>query len=106
MHPLLRKVLEKAGIKGPEDLKPEEKADFDRWRGILSEGEVTVERVQEFCRTQIDLIEKKWRDPSCPNRERLIDQHVVYRSILDATTAPQVEKENLEKYLNSLLTKS
>ncbi len=104
MHPLINKLLEKAGIKGIEELKGDEKATYDKWQAVLSSGEVSVEGIKEFCERQVGVIEQKWRAFDCANRDRLVDQHTVYKAILEAITAPQSERENLEKYLQSLLT--
>lgn len=103
MHPLLEKLLGKRGIKELTELKPDEKQTYDKWQGILSDGEVTVDKILSFCRSQVEIIERRWKDPMCENRERLIDQHIVYKTIIEAITSPQVARENLEKYLNSLI---
>jgi len=104
MHPLISKLLAKSGIKGVEDLKEGEKATYDKWQAILSSGEISVDSIKEFCERQVSVIEQKWRTFDCANRDRLVDQHTVYKAILEAIVAPQSEKENLEKYLQSLLT--
>lgn len=103
MNSLLARLLKKRGIEKIEDLKGDEKQTFDKWQGILSSGEMTVESVASFCRRQIEAIEKSW-EANAPSRDRLIDQHIVYRKILQSLSAPQTERENLEKYLESLLT--
>lgn len=104
MHPLLAKILQKRGIKELKELQPDEKVVYDKWQGILSSGEITPEKIADFCRRQIEVIEKKWMDPLYERRDRLVDQHVVYKAILSAIVAPSTEKESLEKYLESLLT--
>lgn len=105
MHFILSKLLNRRGIKDVSELKGDEKATFDKWQGILSE-EITVETIAEFCRRQISAIEAQFRDMANTGskNDRLICQHVVYKSILEAITAPKAERENLEKYLESLLT--
>ncbi len=103
MHPLLEKLLKKNGIKGVEELKGDEKKTYDRWQSILSEGDITVEKIANFCQSQVDVIERKWADHLLDKRERLIDQHVIYKTLLKAITSPQAERENLERYLNSLV---
>lgn len=105
MHQKLANVLEKKGISDLTELTSEEKADFDRWDKVLSEGEITIVRILEFCKQQIKLIELKWRDLSIEQSKKseLIAYHTVYSTLADLITVPKSEKENLEKYLNQLL---
>ena len=103
---ILAKLLQKRGIKSADDLKPEERVDFDRWNKVLSsEGEVTVQKIADFCRGQKKLIEAQWRsfDNAPLKNERLVLTHTVYSAILEAIEAPQKERENLERHLNQLL---
>lgn len=106
MHPLLNRLLEKRGIKGVEELMPEEKADFDRYQKVLSEGEMTLEKLTSFIETQIKLLEAKLRDldNSSQKNDRLICTLNVYKVLSQSITAPLAEREALERYLNSLLT--
>src|SRR3990167_8851749 len=104
MNYLLSKLIKKRGI-NKEGLSKEEKVDFDRWEKILSEGEVSVEKIAEFCKAQIGLIEIQWKDLNNLNQknERLIVAHTIYSTILKALTAPEVERANLEEYLTKLI---
>lgn len=102
---LLSRILEKRGIKSADELSSDEKADFQRWKGILSGGEVTLDKVVEFCTAQKSLIETQWenKDNSKEKNERLIIAHTIYSKICKVITSPQAEKEALERYLESLL---
>lgn len=102
---ILDKVLEKKGIKDVTKLSKEEAEDFDRWERILSEGEMTLDKVAEFCDSQVTIIERQWAnlDNSNAKNERLILLHTVYSKIKGVITSPQAEKEQLEKYLQQLL---
>lgn len=106
MHPLLSRLFEKRKIDGIDDLKPEEKVDFDRWQRVLSEGEMSVASIEKFCEYQVSLIESQWKNTenSSQKNDRLIQTYNVYKGILDCIKAPQAEKEALERYLNSLLS--
>jgi hypothetical protein len=97
---LLTKFLEKRGL-DPEKLSKEEK----ERRRILSEGEITVPKVLDFCNFQIRRIESQFRavDNSKEKNEKLVLQHAIYGSIRDLIAGPQAEKEALEKYLTSLI---
>jgi hypothetical protein len=101
MHQLLSRYLEKLGISKVTDLTPEEQVTFDGWKSILSKDKLEVADIATFCRNQIGLIERQWRDnDSSPRRnERLIAQHVVYKTLLEAINAPQQERELLERQL-------
>lgn len=105
MHLLLDKILKKRGVDDTAKLSEEEKETFDRWQKILSEGEVTLETVKNFCETQLGVIEGKFKelDRDKDKTERLVLLHSVYKSLLSIISSPRVERENLEKYLNSLL---
>ena len=104
MHPLLVKLLNKRKVK-KEELSPDELADFGRWEKILEGGEVTIEKVGEFCKAQISAVEAQWKDlDNDPKKnERLIIAHTIYSTILKALTAPEAERSALESYLNKLI---
>lgn len=102
----IRRYLERLGVKDPTtELNAEEKATLENWRKILSEGELTLEKVQEFCEYQITIIENQFRDPSKSDREKanLTLVHSVYSSIRVLILSPKAERESLENYLNSLI---
>lgn len=105
MHKLLTKLLKKRGIEDVTKLSSDEKADFDRFEKILSEGEITVDKIRKFCENQTSVIEKQWRDFGNDPRknERLIVAHTIYKTLLEAIEAPRSERERLEHYLTSLL---
>ena len=106
MHQLLHQLLRKRNVE-VDNLETSEKTTFDSWNKILSSGEVSVEKIKEFCENQIRLIEGKWRnlDNTSDKNDRLITQHSVYKALLQAMEAPTKERENLEKYLVYLVGK-
>lgn len=105
MHYILEKLLGRRGIKDTTELDDSEKQTYDKWQKILSEGVMTVDKIQEFCRQQLSIIEGKFKDPeNTPEKaHRLTIIHTVYKSIIDCIEKPKMEKENLEKYLQSLI---
>lgn len=105
MHEILQKLFTKRGIKDITDLSPDEVKDFDRWEKILSEGEITVDKILDFCKAQVTMIEGQMKvlDNSDIKNRKLILLHSVYSSLVILIKAPQIERENLEKYLNTLL---
>jgi hypothetical protein len=100
---ILDKILQKREIANTSELAPAEKEDFDRWQRILSEGEMTVDKIKTFCQSQVNIIETKFKIENCKNADKLILQHNIYKTLLNIISNPQIERENLEKYLNSLL---
>lgn len=101
---VLTKYLDKLGVTS-KDLSNDEKKDFDRWNAILSDGEMSLEKVLEFCKAQKGFIEVQMSDinNSTQKNERLIILNTVYTKLINIIEAPQAEKEALEKYLNSLI---
>ncbi len=104
MHELLKKLLHKRGITDTSKMDDAEKASFDNWNEKLK-GEMTVEKITEFCNNQVSLIENLWKntDNSTQKNERLIIQHSIYKSIIDLTEKHNLERENTIKYLTSLV---
>lgn len=105
MHTLIEKLFKKKGIKSIDDLSPEEKADFDRWQGVLSNEPVTLEKFNEFLSLQKNLIETQMGnlDNSLEKNTRLVLLHTVYSKLLKVSVADKTEREALEKYLTSLV---
>ena len=101
---ILDKILFKRGIK-QDQLSEEEKITFEGWRKILSKEELTIEDIKTFCKSQIDIIEGKWRDLNLDNEKKaqLIPYHTVYKTLEQALQAPRSARENLEQQLNQLL---
>ena len=97
----LSNLLKKRGIT-KEQLSGEEKKDFERWEGILSGGEVTVEKIKEFCVAQKRAIEAKWKNFENTD-QKLVIAHTIYSTIIQAIDAPDVERKSLEEYLINLI---
>ncbi|MFA7662685.1 MAG: hypothetical protein WCX88_02095 [Patescibacteria group bacterium] len=102
---ILDKLLQKRGIKKTDDLEPEEKETFENWRKILSKEDLTIEDIKDFCKTQISVIEMKWKDLNIDNSKKaeLIPYHTVYKTLEQVLNAPRSEREQLEAQLNQLL---
>jgi len=105
MHQLLKQLLGRKGIGDITELEEYEKQDFERWNRILSEGEISVDKIKKFCESQIKIIENKWKDldNTKEKNDKLITMHIVYKTLLELIEAPSIEKENLEKYIASLI---
>lgn len=102
---ILDKLLQKRGIGSYQDLSKEEQKDFENWKQILSKEEMKLEDIKEFCKTQCEVIEGKWRDYNLKNERKseLIAYHTVYKTLLTAIDSPRNAREQLEQYLNQLI---
>jgi len=105
MNSLIERLLKKRGIKNPTELKAEEKQTFDNWQYILNKEQLTTDDVVAFIKTQIGIIESKWKDLDVPTSKKadLIPYHVVYKTLLAAIESPNNAKKALEIQLNQLL---
>lgn len=113
MHPLLSRLLVKRGISDAAKLDNSPSSDgskseqqlFLDYQVILSKEELTVSDIRSFCESQIQTIESKWRDLNIRQevKSELIPYHTVYKTLLSALESPKAARENLEKYLNSLI---
>jgi hypothetical protein len=96
--------LNKRNIKDINDLDKDEKENLDKWSRILSEGEITVAKISEFCQNQKRLIEAQFL-PGLEDKKAkdLTVLHSVYSALINLITGPKAERESLEKYLNQLI---
>lgn len=107
MYNLLSKLFAKRGIKDVKELSEEERKNFDEWQKILSKEELTIEDIKNFCQSQIEIIEGKWRDLTIEHykKSEWIPYHTIYKTLLMAMESPRLARENLEKVLNDLINK-
>lgn len=107
MHSILSKLFAKKGIADVKELDPEEKATFEAWDKVLSKEELTISDIKEFCQSQCDVIEGKWKSYDIKNSKKaeMIPYHTVYKTILTAIGSPRAAREQLEAQLNQLLLK-
>ncbi len=104
---ILNKLLAKRGIKSFNELDKEEKVQFEEWKRILSKDELTIEDVKEFCKTQIDIINNKWKDLEIPQEKKAewITPYTIYKTLQQIIESPKKGREQLEQYLNELISK-
>lgn len=105
MHSLIEKLLNKRGIQHPDQLDKEEKQTFENWQSVLNKSELSTSDIASFCRSQVSVIENKWKDLETPTAKKgeLIPYHVVYKTLLAAIESPKSAREALEMQLNQLL---
>lgn len=101
MKGILQKLLAHRGIESFDKLDDEEKQTFRNWDRTLSKEELTLEDFKFFLKSQLTIIETKWRDYNTgrAQKEELVPYYTTYKSLLDAIGAPQQEREALEAYL-------
>jgi len=102
---ILNKILEKRGIKDTNELDAEEKQQFEQWRVILAKEELSTEDIKEFCKTQCEIIENKWKsfDILTERKSELIAPYTIYKTLVQAIESPKKGREQLEQYLNDLI---
>lgn len=105
---LISKLFEKRGITDERELSNEERLTIKRWRSVFEDSEVTVEKIKEFCDAQLSIIEGQFAnlDNTFEKNDRLILAHTIYKKISRLISAPQAEREQLEKYLQQLIDSS
>ena len=105
MHSLLAKWLAKIGLKSVDELSSEEKQTYDNWNRILSEGEITVDKIKDFCHAQKKIIETQYSNPdNTDKKDNILKASLgIYNALLGLLEGPVVEREALEKYLIGLL---
>ena len=101
MKGILQKLLARNGIESFDKLDEEEKSTYRNWDRILSKEELTIDDLKFFLKTQVGIIEAKWKDygTAREKKEELLPYYTVYKALLDAIGAPQQEREALEAYL-------
>ena len=102
---ILSKLFQKRGINGVEELNAEERQVFETYQRTLSKRELTMEDLGVFLESQIGIIEARWRDHETTKEKKadLIPYHTVYKTLLQAIKAPELERQQLENYLNQQL---
>lgn len=105
MNFLLQKWLEKIGVKNVSNLSADEKATYDSWNKTLSEGEITVDKIKEFCKAQKKLIEGQYSNPdNTDKKDNILKASLgIYNALIGLLESPMAERESLEKYLNQLI---
>lgn len=105
MHTLIARLLRKRGIESIEELDVEEKKTFETWQGVLSEGELSTDKIKEFCQSQLEQIEARWQDYTIDNdkKAQLIPYHAVYSTLLKVIVSPIAGREALERQLEQLI---
>lgn len=105
MNPLLEKLLRKKNVNNVSDLSDDEKSTYDNWQKILSEGEITVDKIRDFCKVQKKLIEGQYSNAdNTDKKDNILKASLgIYNALIGLIESPKAEREALEKYLNQLI---
>lgn len=99
---ILSKWLDKRGIQKEEDLTPEEKVVFDRYKRVLTGEVVTIATLKAFCQNQLDIVLTACDGKNILTPIQQASIHI-YRNLLKAIEAPEAERESLERMLEAEL---
>ena len=101
---ILSRLLEKRGVT-EDELSGDEKVQFNQWKKTLSEEEISVDKIKEFCQKMVGVVEGKWRSWDLTNEQKaqMLPYHTVYKAIIDVINGSKVEREQLEEYLTKLI---
>jgi hypothetical protein len=101
----IQELLSKRGVNKLSELTVDEKVEYDRWQSIVDGSEVTVEKMKEFCQSQIKLIEGRYASGDTTDKQDVFlraSLHI-YLNLLDMINSPEISRVNLEKHLTNLL---
>lgn len=103
MHKLLQELLDRRKLK-IDQLENDEKEVFDRWKDVLDE-EMTVDRIAEYCKNQMELIEMKWGnlENKKVQNERLVMMHTVFGKVYRYINGKKTERRSVEEEISRLL---
>jgi len=109
VHSLLERLLKKRGVAEVKDLDNAERAWFDEKERILSGGELTVERVADFCRRELALIDHELH--TNPDLSEKKDTYLkagghILSKLLGLIEGKDRERAEIEKEIRELLDKA
>lgn len=98
----LAEILTKLGIKW-EDLNADEKATYQKWSELLK-GEMTLDKIKEFLKTEIGRIEMEWAVPDNSKEKDnfLKAQMRILKTLSAFISSPERSREFLEQHLSNL----
>lgn len=92
----IRKLLEKLGLKGYEELKPTERASYERWEKMLS-AETNIEELRKFLKSELaDLRNKREAEDAVPG-ERIDQERLGQIRTIKGMLGQYAKAENLRK---------
>lgn len=105
MNPILKKALEKLGLKSFNDLNELEKETFKQWEEVLSQGvEITSAEVVEGIKDMFETTITKLEDENLSEKARtfLLCQMKIVKYILRTIESPRAEVRKIESEISQL----
>ena len=102
---IIQELLKKKGVQKLTELSPDEKTEYDRWQAVIEGSEITVPKIKEFCESQVRLIEGRYASGDATDKQDIMlraSLHI-YLNLIKLIDSPEIERNNLEKYLTTLL---
>lgn len=98
---LLNELLEKLGIKSPDDLKPEELKTYRAWSVILAKAEPTIEDLKKLLPKELERANHELQDfKNSPSKDTFYKAYAsLCETISKIIIAPAQERENLKQFL-------
>lgn len=98
-------ILNKLKVKY-EDLNAEERQEYKRWDEVMK-GEMSVEKITNFLKAEINRIEMEWSIPDLSNERNnyLKAEMRILKTLLAFIESPERSKEFLEQHLSTLFKK-
>lgn len=102
---ILKKYLNKLGVKEFSDLSPEEKETYRQWEESLNGRKITDDDVQTFFETQEEEVISKLIASDYKSRDDMFLKAKldIIRRVKSFLKYPEVEKKILENNINNLL---
>lgn len=104
---MLGKILDKLGLKDPSQLKPEEKAIWDRWIEVTNRPNFSIEDLKELLKNESRRVMPMLRDPEMAGTNKGIYfqayasfLHFLEAHISGAEREKEALKVELEKRFN------
>lgn len=100
---MLNFLLEKLGIKSPDDLKPAELATYQNWARILAKPEATIEDLKVLLPKELDRANAELRKhENSPKKDAFYKAYCeLLATISKIISAPTQERDALKQFLKT-----
>jgi len=101
---MIEEILKKFGVKSYGDLTEEERVVFDKWMGVLSKQELTINDVRGYIQSVRDVVEDKLTETTHNKEEDIfLKARLKNYRLLDAfLLSPEKAKEEVNKHISSI----
>jgi hypothetical protein len=100
---MLNELLEKLGIKSPEDLKPEELKTYTAWAYILAKPEATIDDLKKLLPKELERANHELQNFDNSDKKEMY--YKAYATLCENITkiisAPAQERETLKQFLKT-----